>query len=320
MNPSVDPVTILVCFEDLADPRIDRNKLHKLADIVTIALCAVICGADTWDDIAEFGRSKETWFRKFLELPNGIPSHDTFNRVFCLLCPTQFRQCFLRWVRTTLPHLPEDVIAIDGKTLRRSHSRAADRPAIHMVSAWANTHRMVLGQIKTSEKSNEITAIPDLLRTLDLTGSIVTIDAMGCQRTIAEQIIDQEADYVLSLKGNQGSLCDDVTVFFQELSRGCPDHIHPSYHETTDGGHGRIEIRRYCSVDEIDWLVTRHPWKKLTSIGMVESERHVGSEISRETRYFITSLPKDAERMSHAVRSHWGIENSLHWVLEPLRG
>jgi predicted transposase YbfD/YdcC len=316
MSQAVDPATILVCFEDLPDPRIDRNKLHKLVDIVTMGLCAVLCGADTWEDIVEFARCRDAWFRTFLELPNGIPSHDTFNRVFSLLDPDAFRQCFLRWVRCALPGLPQDVIAIDGKTLRRSRSRASEDPAIHMVSAWAHTHRLVLAQVKTREKSNEITAIPEVLRMLDLTGSVVTIDAMGCQTAIAQQIVDQHGDYVLSLKGNQGSLHDDVALFFQEIRRNCPENVHPSIHETTDGDHGRVEVRRHWSVDDIDWLIQRHRWPGLTSIGMVESERHIGSEITTETRYFLSSLPKDAQRFGAVARAHWGIENTLHWVLD----
>jgi predicted transposase YbfD/YdcC len=316
MSQAVDPATILVCFEDLPDPRIDRNKLHKLVDIVTTALCAVLCGADTWEDIVEFARCREAWFRTFLELPHGIPSHDTFNRVFSLLDPEAFRQCFLRWVRCALPGLPQDVIAIDGKTLRRSRSRATEDPAIHMVSAWAHSHRLVLAQRKTREKSNEITAIPEVLRMLDLTGSVVTIDAMGCQTAIAQQIVDQRGDYVLSLKGNQGSLHDDVALFFQEIRRNCPDDVHPSIHESTDGDHGRVEVRRHWSVDDIDWLIQRHGWPGLTSIGMVESERHIGSEITTETRYFLSSLPKDAQRLGAVARAHWGIENTLHWVLD----
>lgn len=311
-----DPASIVVCFEDLPDPRRDINKLHRLVDVVTIALCAVLSGCDTWDEIEEFGCSKEAWLRTFLELPAGIPSHDTFNRVFCRLCPGEFQRCFLRWVRATLPHFPEEVIAIDGKTLRRSHNRATEDPAIHMVSAWAQSHRLVLGQVKTRKKSNEITAIPELLRTLDLEGATVTLDAMGCQKAIAEQIVDQGGDYVLSLKGNQSRLCDDVALFLDELRHACPDDVKPSFFETTDDDHGRLEIRRYWSVDAIDWLVARHPWKKLTSIAMVESERQVGNEVSQDTRYFITSLPQDAQRLGQVIRGHWGIENSLHWVLD----
>jgi predicted transposase YbfD/YdcC len=316
MSKTVDPATLFVCFEDLLDPRVERNKLHKLVDIVTMALCAILCGADTWEDIVEFARCRQAWFEQWLELPHGIPSHDTFNRVFSLLDPHAFRKCFLRWVRSALPDLPQDVIAIDGKTLRRSRCRATEDPALHMVSAWATSHRMVLAQVKTGEKSNEITAIPEVLRMLDLNGSVVTIDAMGCQTAIAQQIIDQGGDYVLSLKGNQSSLHDDVVLFFQEIRRHCPEDVHPSFHETTDADHGRVEMRRHWSVDDIDWLIQRHRWPGLTSIGMVESERHIGTDITTETRYYISSLPKDAQRFGHAARAHWGIENTLHWVLD----
>lgn len=311
----LDPASILVSFLDLTDRRTDINKRHKLIDIVTISICAVLCGADTWDEIEEFGDSRHEWLHSFLELPHGIPSHDTFNRVFCLLCPEEFRRCFLGWIRTVLPAFPDDVVAIDGKTLRRSHG-ASDSPAIHMVSAWANSHRMVLGQIKTETKSNEITAIPQLLQTLDLSGSTVTIDAMGCQKAIAEQIIKQGADYVLSLKGNQGTLLNDIELFFQEIGQRCPTDVHPTRHETTDAEHGRIEIRRYCAVEDIDWLTQRHPWAGLRSIAMVVSERQLPSKTTTDTRYFISSLPGDATRIAEAIRAHWGIENRLHWVLD----
>jgi predicted transposase YbfD/YdcC len=311
----LDPASIVVSFLDLTDHRADINKRHKLIDIVTISICAVLCGADTWDEIEEFGQARVEWLRSFLELPHGIPSHDTFNRVFCLLCPDEFRRCFLRWIRTVLPAFPDDVVAIDGKTLRRSRG-ASDQPPIHMVTAWANAHRMVLGQIKTEEKSNEITAIPQLLRALDLTGSTVTIDALGCQKAIADQLINQGADYVLSVKGNQGTLLEDIDLFFREIRQHCPENIHPTRCQTTDGDHGRIEIRRYCAVEDIDWLTQRHPWAGLRSIAMVESERQLAAKATTEIRYFISSLPSDATRLAQAIRGHWGIENSLHWVLD----
>jgi len=297
-------------FSDLTEPR-DSNKRHKLIDIITIALCAVICGADTWEDIEEFGDTKKEWFERFLELPHGIPGHDTFARVFASMNPKEFQQAFLRWVEA-VQTVTKRIVAIDGKTLRRSHEK--NKSPLHLVSAWALENKMVLGQVKTREKSNEITAIPELLSVLELGGCIVTIDAMGCQKEIVKTIIDKGADYVLGLKGNQGTLHDDVKLYFEDcLASGFKEY---DYHETIDGDHGRIETRRYWTTSDIDWLPDRALWKNLSSIVMVQRERYVNGTTSMETSYYVTSLKSNAEYIARAVRGHWGIENSLHWVLD----
>ena len=281
-----------------------------------ITLCAVLAGADEWTEIAEFGRIKEKWFRTFLELPFGIPSHDTFGRVFSMIRPEEFEKCFLDWVRAAFQTIAPQVIAIDGKTLRHSYDRSSNKAAIHMVSAWATENRLVLGQVKTEEKSNEITAIPELLRVLALKGCIVTIDAMGCQREIVKQIVEQGADYVISLKGNQGTLHKEVELLLQSAKEnGFKDLSHDTC-ETTDGEHGRIEIRRFTTTGEVDWFEDKSKWEKLTSFGMVESERQIGDKTTRDTRYYISSLPSDAKTFAQASRGHWGIENGLHWSLD----
>lgn len=300
--------TISDFFSDITEPR-ESNKRHKLIDIITIALCAVICGADSWEDIEEFGHIKKDWFERFLELPHGIPAHDTFGRVFSSINPKEFQQAFVRWVEAVRT-VTKQVVAIDGKTLRGS--RQKDRPPLHVVSAWAYENRMVLGQIKTKEKSNEITAIPELLEVLALEGCIVTIDAMGCQKSIAETIIKKKADYVFGLKGNQNTLHDDVKLYFEDPD--VTDTAH--YHETIDGDHGRIETRRYWTTSDIDWLSDKASWKNLSTIVMVERERIIDGKTSSETSYYITSLKSDAKTIAHAIRGHWGIENSLHWVLD----
>lgn len=301
--------TISESFSGITEPR-ESNKRHKLIDIITIALCAVICGADTWEDIEEFGHTKKEWFERFLELPHGIPAHDTFARVFSSIDPKEFQQAFLSWIGA-IQRVAKGIIAVDGKTVR--HSCTKDSPPLHIVSAWAHENRMVLGQVKTKEKSNEITAIPELLQVLALEGCIVTIDAMGCQRAIAETIIKKKADYVFGLKGNQGTLHEDVKLYFEDSS--FKDHPY-DYYETIDGDHGRIETRRYWSTSAIDWLSDQASWKDLSTIVMVERERMVDGKTSNETSYYITSLKSDAKTIAHAIRGHWGIENSLHWVLD----
>lgn len=301
--------TIGQFFSGITEPR-ESNKRHKLIDIMTIALCAVICGADSWEDIEEFGHTKKEWFEQFLELPHGIPAHDTFARVFSSIDPKEFQQAFLGWVEAVRT-VTKEIVAIDGKTLRGSRRR--DSSPIHMVSAWAYQNRMVLGQVKTREKSNEITAIPELLQVLALEGCVVTIDAMGCQKSIAETIIKKKADYVFGLKGNQGTLHDEVKLYFED-----PHFTDDPYdfHETIDGDHGRIETRRYWTTSAIDWLSDKTSWKQLSTIVMVQRERIVDGKTSNETSYYITSLPSNAKEVARAIRGHWGIENSLHWVLD----
>jgi predicted transposase YbfD/YdcC len=312
-------VSISTHFADLEDPRIDRTKLHKLFDIIVVAICAVICGADSWVEIEEFGNAKIDWFRTFLELPNGIPSHDTFGRVFALLDPDQFRCSFVSWIQAISRITDGEIVAFDGKTLRRSHDNRLGKAAIQMVSAWASTNRLVLGQLKVDEKSNEITAIPELLRLLALKGCIVTIDAMGCQTEIAQTIIDQGGDYVLALKGNQGDLhreVQDLIAYARETNFA---NIAHDFHETVEKGHGRIETRRHWIISEPEFIEYLNPdgaWAGFKSIGMVEAERQIGDEATCETRYYISSLSGDAQEFGQAVRAHWGIENSVHWVLD----
>ena len=309
-------VAIVEHFKDIEDPRIERGKLHNLIDIIAIAICAVICGADTWEDIELFGEAKHEWLKQFLELPNGIPSHDTFGRVFSIISPVEFQRSFLNWIKAISDSIEKEVVAIDGKTSRRSYDKNKGKGAIHMVSAWATANRVVLGQVKTEDKSNEITAIPELLDVLALKDCIVTIDAMGCQKNIAAKIIDKDADYILALKGNQGTLHEDIKLFFQDASDTSFKDIRYDFHKTIDGDHGRIETRHYWIVSDIDWLEGKTDWKELKSIGMVESEREIGDKLTKETRYYISSLPGNAKLFGDAVRKHWGIENSLHWVLD----
>jgi predicted transposase YbfD/YdcC len=311
------PGSLLEHFADLTDPRVERTKLHQLLDILVMAMCATICGAEGWEDFAEFGKAKREWFETFLELPNGIPSPDTFRRVLQRLDPHEFEACFLRWVQSVNKIASGQIVALDGKQLRGSRDAAASLSAIHMVSAWACENRLVLGQIKVDDKSNEITALPELLRALALTGCIVTIDAMGCQTKIAEQIIDGEADYVLALKGNQGLLHEDVANYFSWAERTGFQEIAYTFAETLEKDHGRIEHRRCWATGDVAWLEQQAQWRGLQSIVMVEADREViGKGRTVERRYFISSLPAEAKPLLAAVRGHWGIENSLHWCLD----
>ena len=306
-------------FAGLEDPRVERTKLHPLLSVITIALCAVICGAESWDDIAGFGEAKVDWLRTFLDLPHGIPAHDTFNRVFAALDPAQFRACFLRWMAAVATVLPTPVIAVDGKTVRGSHDRANGKAAIHMVSAWAAANRLILAQVKVDDKSNEITAIPELRRALALEGGIVTIDAMGGQREIAQQIVDQRGEDVLALKENQGTLYADVVDLFTHAQAGTIDELAVDESRTVGKGHGRNETRRYRVIPDADalaWLQDGHHWPGLRAIGMVTAERRSGETRTRESRYYLLSAPLKAPAFGNAVRSHWGIENRVHWVLD----
>ena len=312
---SSEPTSLVEHFASLEDPRVLKKNQHKLLDIVVIAICGIICGADDWVAIAEFGRSKESWFRTFLELPNGIPSHDTFGRVFSLLSPTEFQSCFTRWMRS-LTGVFEGLVAVDGKTLRRSHDRRSNRAAIHMVSAWAIENSLVLGQVKTDEKSNEITAIPELLRALALEGCLVSIDAMGCQRAIAKPIVEQGGDYLLALKGNQGNLSEEVEALFDEADQVSYEGYGVQFHETQEHNHGRHEVRRYWTMACEGRLTYAKRWSKLNMVGMVESERTVDGETSIEYRYYIGSFGNDVQTFAQGARGHWGVENGLHWVLD----
>jgi len=303
-------------LKQVKDPRIDRTKRHLLSDILAIAICAVICGADEWTEMEAFGKAKQAWFKSFLALPNGIPSHDTLARVFARLDPLALQQCFVAWIQGLSQQLAGSVVAIDGKTVRHSFDRAAGKAAIHMVSAWASGHHLVLGQVKVDDKSNEIVAIPQLLEMLELGGTIVTIDAMGCQKEIAARIHGQGADYVLALKGNQGTLHQDVELFFQDAQKIRFRQLPHSFHSSVEKDHGRIETRRVWAVDDIEWLAEKSRWRGLQSIVSVEAERWIDGRTTQETRYFISSLPADAPLLARAIRSHWGIENSLHWILD----
>lgn len=306
-------------FGELEDPRIERTKLHKLLDILVIAICAVIAGADNWEDVEEFGKARAEWLKTFLELSNGIPSHDTFNRVFARLKADQFRTCFIEWVKAVGEIIDTQVVAIDGKILRGSDDKGIGKAAIDMVSAWATANHLVLGQFKVDEKSNEITAIPQLLDVLEIAGCIVTIDAIGCQTNIAEKIIDREAEYVLALKDNQGRLYEDVIRLFDDLEASQYKAYSFDYHQTINKGHGRIETRQCWTIS--DPIVLQHlrgveNWKKLATVSRIRSQRKIGEEeSSSEDRYHIASCSGAAQVLT-AVRSHWGIENQLHWVLD----
>lgn len=312
------PLDLVTYFGGIKDPRVERTKQHKLLDIIIIGICGVICGAEGWVNIEEFGKEKEDWLRTFLELPNGIPSHDTFGRVFARLNPVEFETCFFEWVES-LTEKVEGVIAIDGKTLRRSHDKANGKKALHMVSAWAAENRLVLAQVAVEKKSNEITAIPLLLQQLSLSGCIVTIDAMGMQKKITKQIVDDDGDFVLALKKNHETLYKQVEqTFAQALAGELPPAL-PYFYETVEKGHGRIEIRRHWMIDNQDIITRLDPkgdWKGLRSIGMVQSERRIKEKVTNETRYYIISFEKKIHTFAHAVRSHWGIENKVHWVLD----
>lgn len=310
------PVKFSEHFSIVTDPRVVSRSDHKLIDIITIALCGIISGANNWPEIEAYGKAKYEWLKEFLELPCGIPTHHTFRRFFIAVCTEELENCFLNWVRTVFNTSKSKVIPIDGKTLRRSHDRASGKSAIHMVNAWCVENGISLGQIKTSEKSNEITAIPELIKILELNGCIVTIDAMGTQTKIAETIIDKGADYVLALKGNQGNLNDQVTLFFEDARENDFKDISFDSHTTIDPDHGRIETRKYTTVSEIDWLQGKENWSGLKTIIMVESERDINNEVSKETRYYISSMEDSAEEIGKAVRGHWGVENSLHWKLD----
>ncbi len=314
-----DTASLTEHFGSLVDPRIDRTKRHNLMDIVTIALCGVIAGADSWVDVEEFGKRKAEWLHKMLDLPNGIPSHDTFGRVFAKLDAQQFERCFTEWVLAVREVLQGDVVAIDGKRVRRSHDRYIGKDAIHMVSAWASASGVALGQTRVDRRSNEITAIPRLLEMLQVEGCIVTIDAMGCQKEVASKILEERADYVLAVKRNQGHLHEDVHDIFDLARKSGFDSLDHDYHETVNAGHGRVETRRCWAVSDLDhirYVDDGGQWPGLTTLVMVEGERIVGGKTTVESRYYISSLQNDASVLLNAVRSHWSIENQLHWSLD----
>lgn len=316
-----NPKPLIECFEGLPDPRVDRTRRHKLIDIWVIGLCSVLTGGENFTDMECFGRARQEWLASFLELPSGIPSHDTFNRVFSALDPYAFMECFGRWVQGMCPNLSNEIIAIDGKALRRALNEGETIP--YIVSAWASENGLVLGQVKVDEKSNEITAVPELIDALKLKGAIVTLDAMGCQKEIAANIIERHADYVLALKGNHATVHEEVKEFFADAVPPCAIHCaetakakHMDFHQTIDKGHGRIETRRYWHSTDISWFQDRAKWKGLKSFGMVESIRKEKGKSAIERRYYLSSLALDAPRLGQAVRGHWGVENNLHWSLD----
>jgi predicted transposase YbfD/YdcC len=304
-------VSIISCFEDMSDPRVDRTKRHKLVDILVIAVCGVVAGCDSFEAIELFANAHEDWFKTFLGLPNGIPSQDTFERVFARINPSEFRKCFSDWSKGLAGVFANEIIAIDGQTLRGAKRTGESSSPVHLVSAWAVGLRLVLGQTKVDEKSNEITAIPEVLKLLELRGCIVTIDAMGCQQKIAQQIVDQSGDYVLGLKGNQGTTLEAVETHFATTSEA----KHAVFQEV-DKGHGRIETRTYYAAEAAQVLDLKD-WPGIKSVVRVDAMREIGDQTLKESRYYISSIvDSEIARIGQAIRGHWGIENSLHHVLD----
>lgn len=313
------PMSLEECFSDLPDPRVQGRCDHKLMDILIIAVCAALCGADSWVGVETVARAKEAWFREFLKLENGIPSHDTFGDVFAKIDSEAFQTCFMRWVESVFRVTKGEVVALDGKTLRGSHKRGAGKEAIHLVNAWAVSTGIVLGQRKVVDKTNEITAIPQLLRLLNVSGCIVTIDAMGCQKDIAQTIRDEKADYILRVKDNQSKLKQDLEDWFAYGDSQAVTGMQMNFHQTVHKTSGRIEIRRCWAVsDPLAFEHIRHydGWVDLNSIVRVQRERRSGEQVTHDTAYYISSLPADPARLLQAVQHHWAIENSFHWVMD----
>lgn len=308
-----ETVVFLDYFKDMPDPRQRGKVIYPLEEVLLLCLLAVLAGAETFVDIARFGEKKRDLLQRFRTFENGTPSHDHLGDIFATLDASAFQRCFVAWVAAVTGSRAE-VIAIDGKTLRRSRKGAS--AAVHMVSAFAARQRLVLGQIKVADKANEIVAIPQLLALLEIEGAIVTIDAMGCQRDIAAQILARKADYILALKGNQGTLRGDVELFVTEQKANGFKETEISRHQTVDADHGRIETRITTVIHNVDWLKERHAWPGLKSVVMVQSTREIGDRIEQETRFYITSLIWLAQQLGPVIRSHWAIENSLHWVMD----
>jgi predicted transposase YbfD/YdcC len=325
--PNASRIPLKNQLAQLSDPRRKHKRQHELIDVLMIAVTALLCGAENFSHMAQFGKAKEAWLRTFLTLAHGIPSHDTFRRVFMLLSPAQFSAVFLRWTQSLRQAVGAEVVALDGKTLRRSFDSAKGQSAIHLVSAWASANGLVLGQIKVADKSNEITALPELLRALELAGCIVTVDALNCQKTIAKEIQEADADYALALKGNHGTAHDEIKTF---LDAAIAEAFAPklpgaqpsagaatlALHETVDKGHGRLETRRYYQSAALDWFTDRAAWAGLQTVGLVEATREVRGKQTVERRYYLSSLPLEVKTFARAVREHWGVENQLHWVLD----
>jgi predicted transposase YbfD/YdcC len=318
-------ISLIEHFEKLPDPRVDRTKDHDLIDVLIIALCSLLCAAESFYDMEEFGQAKQDWFKTFLGLRNGIPSHDTFNRVFAALDPEKFLECFLAWTQSVRQAVGQEIVALDGKALRRAIN--GDDSVKYIVSAWAEGNGLVLGQMKVADKSNEITAVPRLLRVLELSGCIVTLDAMGCQKKIAKEIIEADADYVLALKGNQETVHEEVKTFLDATLAERQGPRLPGARlskaaatlaalEMVEKDHGRLETRRYFQSDQLAWFADRAKWEGLQSVGLVESTREVKGQRTMERRYYLSSLPLGVETFARAVRGHWGIENKLHWTMD----
>ena len=319
------PLSLITHFQNLPDPRVNRTKDHELNDILVIDICTLLCGGESFNDREDFGHAKRDWFETFLTLRHGIPSHDTFNRLFAALDPEAFGECFVRWTQSLRQALAQEIVALDGKALRRALN--TDQSMKYVVSAWAESNELVLGQWKVADKSNEITAVPELLRVLELAGCIVTMDAMGCQKKIAREIREADADYVLALKGNQETVHEEVKTYLDAalLERITPRPVGAKLSpgaatlavwETVEKDHGRIETRRYYQSAELDWFADRSKWEGLRSVGMVEAAREVGGKTTVERRHYLSSLPLGVETFARAVRGHWGVENKLHWVLD----
>jgi predicted transposase YbfD/YdcC len=319
-------VSLIDHLKDLPDPRVNRTRDHELVDILIIAICTLLCGGESFYDMEDFGKAKREWFATFLRLPNGIPSHDTFTRLFARLDPASFRECFMRWTAGLREAVHQEIVALDGKALR--HAKDAGEEVRYIVNAWAESNRLVLGQLKVTEKSNEITALPGLLRALDLAGCIVTTDAMGCQKKVAREIIEADADYVLALKGNHETVHQEVQSFLDDevkrqakpaaprMACDAPPPVTFASLETCDKGHGRLETRHYYQSTDVAWFEDLGLWEGLRSVGMVESTRQIGDKVTVERRYFLSSLGLDIEAFARAVRGHWAVENSCHWVLD----
>ena len=308
--------SLVTIFEELPDPRKLRNQRHKLIDIATVAICAILCGSNNWEQVAQFGRDKIEWFSNFLELPNGIPSHDAFNEFFRFLDPEAFQKKFIEWTTAIADLFPGEVIAIDGKTARCSHDNTTEKKAIHCVNAYASSNRITLGHVKTEEKSNEITAIPKLLDMLAVKGCIVTIDAMGCQRDIAEKIIDKGADYILAVKGNHTKLHDEVKNYFEQAQAVNFEEVPGVGDIVEENNRDRIEKRSIWITEDVDWLPQKNDWEGLKSLIMIKSERCTKGIVQSEIRYFITSLSVTTPKILEKIRAHWMVENGLHWVLD----